>query len=271
MGKVFEVNVKISCPRAVVEEMSHFAQSQQQQQHVNPSPFKTPSKKDTRQQVFTEDGVALVVEHDLHDKNSDDEGDNGDSGNRLLTDGDRRRKSLTTISHLSSKEEHSDDHGRQVSHRHPQQHSHSHHVLGSPSTGHKQLAHSTSAHNNLHLHHAHSSIDHHSHPHSGSGHHHHHHHSHEKLSSLNTINGFWMLIDGIGLAIITAATILEGYELWIHFFHKYWEVNTTSLILWFLGRTFQIIGLVFLIGTCDVSVLESLTVLQRFSCVLVFS
>jgi hypothetical protein len=64
-----------------------------------------------------------------------------------------------------------------------------------------------------------------------------------------------MLIDGIGLAIITAATILEGYELWIHFFHKYWEANTTSLILWFLGRTFQIIGLVFLIGTCGATVL----------------
>lgn len=237
--------MKISCPRDVVSTMSHFAQSQLQ--HVNPSPFKTPSKKDNRQQVFTEEGVSMVVDHELHYKNSDDDGDHDDSGSR--SDDDRRRKSMTTLSHLSNKDEHNDDHGRQVSHRHPQHHTH--HVVGSPATSHKQLAHSTSSHNHLQLHHAHSSTDHHSHHHSGSGHNHHHHNNHEKLSSLNSINGFWMLIDGIGLAIITAATILEGYELWIHFFHKYWEVNTTSLILWFLGRTFQIIGLLFLIGTCD--------------------
>lgn len=188
----------------------------------------------------------MVVDHDLHYKNSDDEGDDDDD-NGSRTDDDRRRKSVAIAAHLSNKDDHNDDHGRHVSHRHLQHHSH--HIIGSPSTSHKQIAHSTSSHTNLHLHQSHTAADHHSHHHSGSGHHPHP-HNHEKLNSLNTINGFWMLIDGIGLAIITAATILEGYELWMHFFHKYWEANTTSLILWFLGRTFQIIGLLFLIGTC---------------------
>jgi hypothetical protein len=62
------------------------------------------------------------------------------------------------------------------------------------------------------------------------------------------LNGLWMLIDGIGLAIITTATILEGYELWLEIFQSHWATNMLSEILWFAGRSFQVIGLFFLIG-----------------------
>lgn len=75
-----------------------------------------------------------------------------------------------------------------------------------------------------------------------------HHHQSQSHSSTNVMLGLWMLLDGIGLAIITTATILEGYELWTDFFKNYWDYNTGSLLLWFAGRTFQIIGLLFLIG-----------------------
>lgn len=82
----------------------------------------------------------------------------------------------------------------------------------------------------------------------------HHHHPSHSHSSTNAILGLWMLLDGIGLAIITTATILEGYELWTDFFNKYWDYNTGSLSLWFTGRTFQIIGLLFLIGMLSTDV-----------------
>lgn len=62
------------------------------------------------------------------------------------------------------------------------------------------------------------------------------------------LNGLWMLVDGIGLAIITTATILEGYELWWEIFESHWETNTFSEVLWFAGRAFQVMGLFFLIG-----------------------
>lgn len=165
--------------------------------------------------------------------------------------------------------EHPDDHGRQVNHRHVHGH-HSvqtpHHEISSPSLGHHKQILSSSHQNHENTstsvqksssqknsisssqrardnhqpnHHQHNT-DHHS-----DGIHVEKHHTH---NSMSTINGLWMLVDGIGLALITAATVLEGYELWIHFFHQYWETNTTSLTLWFLGRTCQIIGLMFLIG-----------------------
>jgi hypothetical protein len=73
-------------------------------------------------------------------------------------------------------------------------------------------------------------------------------HNNHHSANLTTILGLWMLLDGIGLAIITTATILEGYELWISFFNHYWTLNTGSITLWFTGRTCQIIGLLFLIG-----------------------
>jgi hypothetical protein len=163
--------------------------------------------------IYTEDGVSVTAEQLLDDKNSDDE----ENCNRK----DRHEHA-----------EHQDYHGRVVSHRHHHAHlpsSHPHHVShGSHSgTPHKQgnqsfIQHSDSVHR----------------PH-GHG---------DKHNSMASLNGLWMLIDGIGLAMITAATVLECYELWTHFFHKYWELNTTSLTLWFLGRTCQIIGLMFLIG-----------------------
>jgi hypothetical protein len=56
-----------------------------------------------------------------------------------------------------------------------------------------------------------------------------------------------MLVDGIGLALIAACTILEGIELWNDYFYEYWASNFPSLIFWFSGRTSQVAGLIFLL------------------------
>jgi hypothetical protein len=72
--------------------------------------------------------------------------------------------------------------------------------------------------------------------------------SHHNSSS--AVTGLWMLVDGIGLAIITTATILEGYELWKEVFQVNWDFNSGSLMLWLIGRSSQILGLLLLIGTC---------------------
>ena len=68
-------------------------------------------------------------------------------------------------------------------------------------------------------------------------------HSHSTGSSML----LWMLVDGVGLAIITACTILEGYELWMNYFNEYWEFNVPSLTFWFSGRFCQVVGLISLI------------------------
>ena len=57
----------------------------------------------------------------------------------------------------------------------------------------------------------------------------------------------WMLVDGIGLAIITACTILEGFELWRDYFNEYAGFNCSSLTFWLSGRTSQVVGLMSLI------------------------
>lgn len=57
----------------------------------------------------------------------------------------------------------------------------------------------------------------------------------------------WMLVDGVGLAIIAACTILEGFELWTNYFNEYLEFNVASLTFWFTGRFCQIVGLISLI------------------------
>ena len=57
----------------------------------------------------------------------------------------------------------------------------------------------------------------------------------------------WMLVDGIGLAIITACTILEGFELWRDYFNEYAGFNCSSLTFWLSGRTCQVVGLMSLI------------------------
>jgi hypothetical protein len=56
-----------------------------------------------------------------------------------------------------------------------------------------------------------------------------------------------MLLDGIGLAIIAACTILEGMELWKDYFMEYSEYNYPAIAFWVCGRTSQVLGLVFLI------------------------
>jgi len=58
----------------------------------------------------------------------------------------------------------------------------------------------------------------------------------------------WMLVDGIGLAIVAGATIMEGIHLWNEFFHSFWYSNHISIIFWLLGRSCQVFGIVILIG-----------------------
>ena len=58
----------------------------------------------------------------------------------------------------------------------------------------------------------------------------------------------WMLLDGIGLAIIAACTILEGMELWKDYFIEYSEFNHPAIAFWICGRTSQVLGLIFLIA-----------------------
>lgn len=59
----------------------------------------------------------------------------------------------------------------------------------------------------------------------------------------------WMLVDGIGLAIVAGATIMEGIHLWKEFFHSFWNTyNNISIIFWVLGRSCQVFGIVILIG-----------------------
>jgi hypothetical protein len=84
--------------------------------------------------------------------------------------------------------------------------------------------------------------------------------SHHNSSS--AVTGLWMLIDGIGLAIITTATILEGYELWKEVFQVNWDFNSGSLMLWLIGRSSQILGLLLLIGTYFFFVFLAFTYLQ---------
>lgn len=64
--------------------------------------------------------------------------------------------------------------------------------------------------------------------------------------------GLWMLVDGIGLAVVAGATIMEGIHLWKEFYHSYWETEALCLLFWFGGRTLQVVGLTFLIGTVTV-------------------
>lgn len=71
--------------------------------------------------------------------------------------------------------------------------------------------------------------------------------NHKPYSS-NAALGIWMIVDGIGLALIAGATVLEGYELWVHFFKMHRMKNYHAIILWFAGRSLQVLGLLFLIG-----------------------
>jgi hypothetical protein len=65
---------------------------------------------------------------------------------------------------------------------------------------------------------------------------------------LNSTLGLLLLLDGVGLAIITGSTILEGFEIWDDVFDHNWENNEIASLVWLLGRTSQIIGLILLIG-----------------------
>jgi hypothetical protein len=57
----------------------------------------------------------------------------------------------------------------------------------------------------------------------------------------------WMLVDGVGLSLIAACTILEGFELWKDFFNEYLEYNYPAMSFWFSGRICQTMGLVILL------------------------
>lgn len=57
----------------------------------------------------------------------------------------------------------------------------------------------------------------------------------------------WMLVDGVGLAVIAACTILEGVDLWGDFFNEHYSTNREAIAFWISGRTCQVMGLLFLI------------------------
>jgi hypothetical protein len=57
-----------------------------------------------------------------------------------------------------------------------------------------------------------------------------------------------MILDGIGLAMITGSTILEGFIYWKNYYHLFWEAQTLCVFLWISGRTFQVVGLGWLLG-----------------------
>ena len=54
----------------------------------------------------------------------------------------------------------------------------------------------------------------------------HQHHHVKKGSSLL----LWILLDGIGLCLVAACTILEGMVLWWEYFHDYWPDESTSIL-----------------------------------------
>ena len=58
----------------------------------------------------------------------------------------------------------------------------------------------------------------------------------------------WMLLDGVGLAIIASCTVMEGFELWRDFFSEYVEFNVPATIFWVCGRFSQVCGLLLLIA-----------------------
>ena len=67
-------------------------------------------------------------------------------------------------------------------------------------------------------------------------------------SSFNSTNLLIWLIDGVGLAIIAACTILEGFDIWKDFFGQNFAFNRVSMTFWFTGKVFQVMGLLFLIS-----------------------
>jgi len=58
----------------------------------------------------------------------------------------------------------------------------------------------------------------------------------------------WMIVDGVGLAIIATCTIMEGFELWRDYFSEYSDDNMPSIMFWVSGRLCQVLGLLFLIS-----------------------
>lgn len=108
---------------------------------------------------------------------------------------------------------------------------------------HKVHHHSSSSHHNSDHIHSLPSISHHPSHHSNSIHYQ---HPHVTYTGHNL--GLLMLFDGIGLALITTATVLEGFDMWSELFSDHWSTNSFGLSCWLTGRTCQIIGLMFLIG-----------------------
>lgn len=57
----------------------------------------------------------------------------------------------------------------------------------------------------------------------------------------------WVMLDGIGLSIVAASTVLEGFELWETYLKAYYENNFTALVCWATGNSMQVLGLLFLV------------------------
>lgn len=64
----------------------------------------------------------------------------------------------------------------------------------------------------------------------------------------NSILPIIWILDGIGLAILTACTLLDAFDIWNDFFIEYLSFNASSMSFWLSGRLCQIVGLLLLIG-----------------------
>ena len=54
----------------------------------------------------------------------------------------------------------------------------------------------------------------------------------------------WIIVDGVGLAIIAACTLFDGYHEWRDTFQYHYEENYQCLTLWLVGRITQVVALV---------------------------
>ena len=57
----------------------------------------------------------------------------------------------------------------------------------------------------------------------------------------------FLLVDGIGLALILSCTILEGIDLWQDYFYEYFQENVVPVSFFITGRVCQVLGLLLLI------------------------
>jgi hypothetical protein len=73
-------------------------------------------------------------------------------------------------------------------------------------------------------------------------------HVHTTMNRSNSHAFLIMMMDGIGLCLITGCTLLQGYSEWVKLHRHHYQYNVTSLSFLICGRICQVIGLLLLIG-----------------------